>query len=218
MAEKPKTVFVDLDGTITNQSLNNTFDFIRAFLAFKEDKIRLLVYRVIAKILDCVLLTHNQKVSNYVRRLRIKLLFYGQDKIAIDSFAKTFWITHVKKYLNIEVVNFLKELKNEGYTLILLTACVETPAKQIAEQFAFDDCICTKFRFKHGKINGVKVDCFGEFKFKSLKRKYPESATRNAAYILDYVSLPSETFTLNFFEKVYLVKDGKIKQLHHNVA
>ena len=218
MTKNPKIVFVDLDGTITAKSLNNTFDFILAFLTFKEDKSRLLVYRVVMKILNYILLTHNQKVSNCVRRLRIKLLVYGHDKTAIDSFAKTFWITHVKKHLNIEVVNLLKELKNDGYTLILLTGCVETPAKQIAEEFACSDCICTKFKVKHGKIQGTKVDCFGKFKVKILKRKYPEGVTRNATYILDYESLPSETLNLKIFEKVYLVKDGKIKLLHDDAS
>jgi len=202
--------FMDLDGTLISKHINNTYDFIRAYISLKGDKIRLTAYKLLVKIISFLPLNCRKKVEKYVWLLTMLMLFYGYNKSELERFAKDFWTKYVRRYVNTKADDLLKKLKNEGFKVVLLTRCVEVPATQLAEFFGFDSVICSKFKVKNGKIKGISLPIFAEDKVKILYKLYPETVIMNSVYIVDYESLIYEKINAKIFKKVYLIKEDSM--------
>jgi hypothetical protein len=203
-----KIAFVDLDGTITLCSVNNTFDFIREYYMYRFGRIGWLVYHCI--MLVAHILLKILRVPHYiVDVLIINMLFFGHRKKSLDCFSIIFWLNSILKHVNWKVISLLSELKNKGYKIVMLTCCTEVPALHIATALKLDGCLCRNFKLVRGFIIGLSenVACY-MLKSKNIKSYLGALSTSSvkSIYIVDKDSLRDEAKIFNLFNKILIIE------------
>jgi len=197
-------LFIDLDGTITKSTVNNTYTFVRIFLKLRKDP-RVIVMRVLLTMLSIT-----GKLLTYMRLSRvisldaflITVLFFGVRREELKRFAYIWLLallklglvnTHILIYIN----KLVKEYEKLGLNTrkVLLTACTEEPACTIAKLLKFDHCIARRFyTLRHAIISVRDREDIPFFKYCKLNR-YLEQHRPNvvkALYIVDIYSLKAE--------------------------
>jgi len=205
-----KVCFVDLDGTITRPRLNNTFDFIFAFYkygGYKYKKIKGFVSKLLG-LMSFIMPFARGKIRKY----QILVLFRGLDAERVREFVQKHWISNVRENLNSEVIDIISCHRRKGYRLVMLTACTESPARQISESLRFDDVISTTFVVSNGKIVGVNDDTFASSKARVLFGRYSPDVIKESHYIMDSPSIESQL--LRVFKLTYIVSKGKVIRVH----
>lgn len=209
---RSKYLFVDLDGTITQSRINNTFDFIWYFYRFNRYKTKMKI--ILKRMFDIVSLIF-PFMEEKIRRFQILTLFRGLDVDHLKKFAEEYWIKEVYRNLNKGVLDLINYYRNKGYRLIMLTACTEIPARIIGKNLNFHDVISTTFIVRNNKIEGIKEDTFANLKVKILLSKYPVDVIRNSCYITD--TPHTESNLLKVFKLIYIVKNGKVTKVMKNI-
>ena len=107
----------------------------------------------------------------------------------------------------------IKKLKNQGYTLILVTASFEIYAKYIAENLGFDRCMGTELWTFRGKYTGYMYgkNCYGAAKRYRLftEQLFPNYSYKNIAYSDSISDLP----LFNFADtKICVNPDKRLKE------
>ena len=213
---RSRYLFVDLDGTITQSRINNTFDFIWYFYRFNQYKSTTKMKIILKRMFDIVSLIF-PFMEEKIRGFQILTLFRGLDVDHLKKFAEEHWIKEVYRNLNKNVLDLISSYRKKGYRIVMLTACTEIPARIIGKNLNFHDVISTTFIVRNNKIEGIKEDTFANLKVKILLSKYPVDVIRNSCYITD---TPHTEFNLlKVFKLIYIVRNGKIiKTLRNNFA
>ncbi|MEM4489333.1 MAG: HAD family hydrolase [Desulfurococcaceae archaeon] len=197
-----KLALIDLDGTVVDEKINNTFDFLREYLRYRYGVIGVARYK-----LAMILTSLSSKVIRnevFLRKLFITLCTFGLNIKDLAKYAIKCWLPYILNNLNIEVLNFLRSLKQEGYTLIMLTSCIEVPAMLISNRLGFKKCIATRLRLFGPLIVGISEDTYGPLKFESARRLLGCKHVQQAIYVADSASLAIEKASL-YVNKVYCV-------------
>ncbi len=198
------TVFFDLDGTISLEEFNNTFDFIELYYCYHKCRKKLLLKYVYTILMILMPYSFIKK-----RRILINLLFNNIVADDLTKFTKKCYLPIFHTKLNYNVVEKIKEYKKKGYHLVLLTACTEIPAKIISKDLGFDDCISTTFIIKDKKICGVDEDNFGDLKISALEKNLKNREfLKECIYYTD--DTKNEKKLISLFKTAYIVKDTAI--------
>jgi phosphoserine phosphatase len=202
---KDQVLFVDLDGTITDPSVNNTFDFLKSYLYGNYGILGIIRYHLsglISKLL--YKLVKDEALS---RRLYLVLCTFGLKKSELRKYATKYWLKLVKNHMNDDVLILIGRLRDQGYSPILLTSCIEIPACQIAKFLKFEECIATRFRYLGDLIVGIAEDTYAYLKFQVVRGKYGSRIFRHAIYIVDLESAKME-YPHKFFNGIYIISTG----------
>jgi|GEM_PF-3429308 len=197
-----KLALIDLDGTVVDEKINNTFDFLREYLRYRYGVIGIARYKL-AVILTSLL---SKVIRNevFLRKLFITLCTAGLNVKDLVKYAIKCWIPYILSNVNVDVLNFLRSLKHEGYTLIMLTSYIEVPAMLISNRLGFKGCIATRLRLFGPLILGISEDTYGPLKFESARRLLGRKQVQQAVYVADSASIAIEKASL-YVNKVYYV-------------
>jgi len=196
-------ILVDLDGTIVDEKINNTFDFLKSYLKYKYNIMGIARYRLatLFTLLASKIIENNDV---FLRNLFIKLCIVGLDIRDLIKFTVKYWLPHISHTVNIDVLNFVRKMKKEGYIPIMLTSCIEVPARLISNYLEFEGCIATKLRLFGPLIVGISEDTYGPLKFESARRLLGCKQVQQAIYVADSASLAIEKASL-YVNKIYCV-------------
>jgi len=201
--DKSQVVFVDLDGTTTRPSINNTFDFLKGYLRYRYRMLGVLKYKLIGFIVN--VLTKIFGLSEYIsRELFLTLCLFGTRREHLYEYAVKCWLKVVKKNLNHALLDLIKKLKSRGYKVSLTTACIEIPACVIARFLGFEDCLATKFKYVKNMVVGISEDTYGYLKLYLIAKKYGTSIFKKSVYFVDAESAKIEK-PWRFLKKVCLL-------------
>lgn len=195
-------ILVDLDGTIVNERINNTFDFLREYLRYRYKIVGIIRYKLAVMFIS--LISNLTKNEIFLRNLSITLCVIGVNIRDFVKFAVKCWLPYVLRNINVDVLNFIRKLEHKGYTPIMLTACIEVPATLISKYLGFKMCIATKLRFFGPLIIGISEDTYGHLKFASASRLLGFKQVQQAIYIADEASIAAEKAAL-YVNKIYSV-------------
>jgi hypothetical protein len=131
----------------------------------------------------------------------------------LNKFTKEIYLKNVKNKFNDKVISKIEYYKNNNYKLIMLTSCTEIPAMAISNFLYFDECICTFFKKRNGKIIGIKEDTFRNLKIQALeRRKYNKKLKHDSIYFTD--DPLNEDILIDLFSITYKVfKNKKIEMV-----
>lgn len=111
--------------------------------------------------------------------------------------------------MNTITLDLIRELRSQGYSPVLLTACIEIPACQVAKSLGFEACIATKFKYIGDLIIGICEDTHACLKFRAVKNNYGSGIFKRSIYVVDLESAKIE-YPHKFFNKIYLINRDKI--------
>jgi len=197
-----KLALIDLDGTVVDEKINNTFDFLREYLRYRYGVIGIVRYRLV--VVFTSFLSKVIKNEVFLRKLFITLCTVGLNIKDLVKYAIKCWLPYILSNVNVDVLNFLRSLKHEGYTLIMLTSCIEVPAMLISNRLGFEGCIATRLRLFGPLILGISEDTYGHLKFESARRLLGCKQVQQAIYVADSASIAIEKASL-YVNKVYCV-------------
>jgi len=188
-------VLIDLDGTITDAKINNTYDFLIYCYKRKFGKPGLLLYKLISFISKTLLLlTYNKKYidKNYlIVTLHMKMLnALGADVQTLSRYSSE-WILNILKQgkLRIDVLSLIKDLND---IQILFTACIDIVACNYARLLKLRDCYA---RHTYPRINLFTANLLKlQFLCYILKNYKP----RRIIYVLDKKSYEVEKNVLKY--------------------
>ncbi|OGD66772.1 hypothetical protein A2442_01455 [Candidatus Campbellbacteria bacterium RIFOXYC2_FULL_35_25] len=90
-----------------------------------------------------------QKIAEYSFEL-----FKDKNVSDIEKISKDFFDNNLSKYFYEEALNLLKEHKEKGRRIILLSNAIEIIIKEVANHLTINDYICTKLETKDGFFTG----------------------------------------------------------------
>lgn len=189
-----RTEIYDLDGTLS--SLNNTFDFMYSYFKYSKRERRYIAAKLIHLIFEKIPFPRYE----LRRRLMITVLFYNLEKSKLEYFFENTYKIHFLKNLT----KLGTEVYKKGVAKdILLTGCIEVPAKQIGNLLGFQTIISTTFNESEGKIKGIMKDTYGNQKKKFILKKQDDHFTY-------YTDEPDqEQKLLEIMDKVVIVRSEK---------
>jgi len=198
---RDRLLFVDLDGTITASNINNTFDFLRSYL-YSYDVLGVIRYSLSGLVSGFLFrLSKNGIIS---RRFYLLLSLFGMRREELYEYAIKYWLKFIKNYLNKEVLDLIRKLRDQGYKPILLTASIEIPACLIAKFLGFEECIATTFRYFKDLTVGIAEDTHGHLKLQIVIKRYGADAVKRSIYIVDSESASVE-HPYEFFGEIYII-------------
>jgi len=176
--------FFDLDGTITNSELNNTFDFIDHYYVFNKCRKRLIKRCVLTLISKYLPMKMSKK-----RKILLKTFFKGINIKELEKYCISYYLPIFDMYTNKEVLTSISRERVKEKSIVLLTACTEIHASIIAKELGFDECIYTSFRTENGIIKDIKEDTFANLKINALRRRGYEDILERSVYYTDETGL-----------------------------
>ena len=158
-----KVAFFDFCKTIVK--VNSLSEFVKYVLNKEPNK-----YKFFKKILF-----NNRKYLKPLilpRKVEIFLL-RGNTKNDLVSLSRNFFYEILLPNFNYEVINYLKDLKSNGYTIVIVSAALEIYLKFITEILPVDIIISTRLKFRKNLCTGFidGIDTFGLGKLKALKER-----------------------------------------------
>ncbi len=197
-------VFFDLDGTLVDSKLNNTFIFIAGYYASRDMQGRLLLQWAWKA---CARLGFRDEGER--RRWLIGKLFSGISYDDLAHYAKTEYQQNVDARRNEEIYAILGAHQDAGDMTVMVTACTEIPARCIAASWGVDTCVCTTFSTNDGIITGVGTDTYGVGKLSALAAAgYDNQALSSGIY---YVDEPErERDVIAAMGSARIVSDGRL--------
>ncbi len=174
-----KVAYFDLDKTILNK------DSILPFMIFYLKKNPSSIIHYIALIpyflLFCLRIINNESI-----KYKIAHIFTNIDIEFGDAVCKEFADYVIPSFYYKDALEEISRLKNQGYTLIMVTASFEIYAKYIAENLGFDRCMGTELWTFRGKYTGYMYgkNCYGFAKRYRLftEHFFPKHSDKNIAY------------------------------------
>ncbi|MEI0528681.1 HAD-IB family hydrolase [Brachyspira intermedia] len=201
-----RVAYFDLDKTILNK--DSIFPFMMFYLKKNPSSIMHYIALIPYFLLFCLKIIDNQKI-----KYQIAHIFKNIDIEFGDKIGKEFADTIVPSLYYKDALEEIKKLKNQGYTLILVTASFEIYAKYIAENLCFDRCMGTELWTFRGKYTGYMYgkNCYGAAKRYRLftEHFFPHHSDKNIAYSDSISDLP----LFNFADtKICVNPDNKLKE------
>jgi hypothetical protein len=210
-------VFVDLDGTLVDPKVNNTYNFI-SFLYYHR-----LRSSTLLKLIMFIMTTFSYIVAAMLSKLHVKMdtnmVFVS---IVIFCFrSKTlrlfslYWLHLLlkKKLIRTNVIKRIIEIKTlfpGRVEVFVLTCCIEYPACLLAEKFGFK-CLSRELRKKGGIVLGLKDIhlCYitKAAKYANVIKAFIKECSQRpfTVYIVDGASANDEKHLLKLFNKVIMV-------------
>ncbi len=196
--------YTDLDGTISNEKINNTFTFIKEYYYRNNRGISYNLRRFASILIDNCFF-----IPGRIRRsLSLKIMFYRLYRTDLINFAnKVYFPLIVLPQLNKLLIKKLKKYD----VVFMITACTEIPAEQIALKLNIRLICSSVFLFdKKNRISGIKsaVDICNKQEFvpKYYTSIFPFN---NSVYFTDKPI--EERGLVRLFKKTYLVKENEIQ-------
>lgn len=192
-------LLVDLDGTITDPAINNTYNFIEIFYKVHKMNKRILLlnflFRNILVIRRFISIFKLGKVFS-IDGILISVLFFGIKKQKLEIFSHV-WSKILSKasLFNADIMFFIEQAKKmKNIKLIMFTACSEMPACVIAELLGFHYCIARRFITIRGLIIATRdLEDVSTFKYsKLIKLLNTFKSAYRKIYIIDIESAKSE--------------------------
>lgn len=208
-------VFVDLDGTLTQSHVNNTYTFINLLIHSRATHLRRKIYKIVFRLSLAIISLYNLLkmglLSISLDSIFITMFLFGFDIYEIKRFS-SHWLKVLasKKLINEKVLEYIRHLRNMGAKIYLITACIEYPACLIVKTFSIDK------RFGRGFIAiGRYVVAVNPLSPHPLKARFLNqehlSGNRRKIYILDLRSAIAEKKFLGIFDEIIIVGlDGSI--------
>ena len=210
-------VFVDLDGTLINPRVNNTYDFIQ-FLNYYR-----LRNPILLKLLTFIMSKFSHIIAAVLSRLRVKIdtnaVFINTMLFCLDlrllKAVSLYWfhLLLIKKLVRTDVMKRIikiETLSPSRVEVYVLTCCIEYPACLIAEKFGFK-CLSRELRKKGGIILGLKDIqlCYitKAVKYADVIKSFIKRCSQRlfTVYIVDEASANDEKPLLKLFNKVIIV-------------
>lgn len=172
-----KIAFFDFDGTIT------TKDTLLEFIKFSKGTAAF--YTGFMRHLPSLIAFKLKLIPNQLAKERILRHFFGDT--ALDAFnAQCFRFAQemIPRLLRPAAVQEIRRLKNEGYTLVLVSASPENWITPWANSLGFE-VMGTRLEIKDGKLTGKIIgnNCYGDEKVCRIREKFnPEDYSHIVAY------------------------------------
>ncbi|MEM1577942.1 MAG: HAD family hydrolase [Candidatus Pacearchaeota archaeon] len=189
---------------------------LSSFVEFVLEKEKNILIKIIKKFIFV-----NRKILNrifFVKPRYIEIfLLRGYSKDFLASSAKEFINTKIIINKNAKILEYLLELKNKGYVIIILSAALDIYLSFVKDIFNADYVICTNLKFKNdiclGKVDGI--DAYGKKKIEKLLKEFPYSDyidwEKSFYFTDDYIT---ELDVLNKFGHKYIVVN-KLSKLNN---
>ena len=204
-----KLAIVDIDGTLVRgQSQQALIKYLhKSKIIGTLFYLRLQAWFVLYKI---GLIKDNRKVFNFA-------ISFLKGK-SVKDFEETFKVFFQKEILNKiypKSGDFIKSLKEQGYTILLLSTAIEPLVSLFAVFFQADDLICTKLTKNDGIYLGTieNSPVYGEKKVELLK-KYCQENNFSILEAVAYGDHVTDIPVLKLVGKGYVANpDNKMKHL-----
>jgi len=210
-------VFVDLDGTLINPRVNNTYDFIQ-FLNYYR-----LRNPILLKLLTFIMSKFSHIIAAVLSRLRVKIdtsavfintMFFCLDLRLLKA-VSLYWfhLLLIKKLVRTDVMKRIikiETLSPSRVEVYVLTCCIEYPACLIAEKLGYK-CLSRELRKKGGIVLGLKdmQPCYitKMVKYANVIKLFIKEYSQRSftVYIVDEESAKNEKPILKLFNKVIIV-------------
>ena len=210
-------VFVDLDGTLVDPKINNTYDFILFLYLYKIRSPRLvkLMLFLITKylyILAIVLSKLQVKVDTYTVLISIVFCCFSSKTLRTVSL---YWIHLLfrERLIRTDIIKQVTRIKTSfpgKVEVFVLTCCVEYPACLLAEKFGFK-CLSRELRKKGDLVFSLKDAHLCHItkaeKYVNIIKLFIKLYSQKpfTVYILDDASANNEKPLLTLFNKVIIV-------------
>jgi hypothetical protein len=210
-------VFVDLDGTLINPRVNNTYDFI-PFLNYYR-----LRNPILLKLLTFIVTRLSHAIAVVLNRLCVKIdnsavfintMFFCLDLRLLKA-VSLYWLRLllVKKLVKTDVMKRIIEveaLSPSKVEVYVLTCCTEYPACLMAEKLGYK-CLSRELRKRGDIVLGLKdmQPCYITkiVKYANVIKLFIKEYSQRpfTVYIVDEESAKNEKPLLKLFNKVIIV-------------
>lgn len=170
MDSKPVIAAFDFDGTITTK--DTLFDFIRFYFG----KIKLLQGLIILS--PMLMLFRVGIIQNSEAKGRLLSYFFKGHDIAEFNQKSEEYSSQISRICKPDVLNKIKWHKNEGHTIIIVSASVRNWIEPWAKQNGFEQVLGTELEVIDNKITGrfATPNCYGPEKVNRLLQLFPNRA------------------------------------------
>lgn len=151
-----------------------------AFVWFAQRRRRrnshlLMAYRILRGMHILWLL--NRLAGVYVGKRLLLLSLKGCTEEEMNEYAKAYYASMIRPRLIRPVVDELRRLKSEGFSVYVVSGGYEIYQRHFAEEFGISGVIANEMEFKDGKFTGRMAgeDCMGEVKVEYIRRDVPDS-------------------------------------------
>lgn len=201
-----KIAFFDIDGTLTRSSTERKF--IRFLFSTHSISVWTFVWSALLFFLTRLAVTSAQwkEFKRYLKNFSSERI----EHLAAECFKK-----FIEKDFHDDILNELQRLRNEGYTIVLLSGSIRPLVSVIADFFKINEVICCELENIHGKYNGkiIGLHPYGLNKkilAESFCDKHGTKLQDAAAYANDY----SDHYLLDSVgEAIAVFPDPKLKFL-----
>lgn len=135
-------------------------------------------------------------VRNYFRKHWMeekRLLLYmlrGTGEESLFKTAKGYYNDMIKPHFQVPVVDEIKKLREQGYTLYLVSGGYSIYIRLFAEEYGFEKVISNDFMYDNGVFTGrlCDKDCMGEEKVRRINMILNKDDTEDSVSISDSIS------------------------------
>lgn len=131
----------------------------------------------------------------------------GLDKTLMEDLAESFYREVIRPNYIAQVINAVKKCKHENYKLYIVSGGYDIYIRHVAQEFGFDDIICTTLQFDGQKFTGRYKgdDCMKTNKLRML-RKYFNRENLHDINSVAYSDSSSDIPMLRFTRRGIVVK------------
>lgn len=126
--------------------------------------------------------------KHWVLEKRLLLfMLRGLDKEMLDRAAEGYYIDLIKPHFQIPVINKILELRDQGYTLYLVSGGYTIYIQHFAKEFGFEKVISNDFAYKNESFTGrlCDNDCMGEEKVIRINTALKDATIEDSVSISD---------------------------------
>ena len=196
-----KVFLIDICGTIYRS--NTTLDFVRFFWG-DDVKVRIMLslpFRILSRLMYYAMRWEPLRFG-LIRMLK------GKSKEELRKMAETFHKEFLCGKTNKSVVNQIEEKRQQGYTLVLLSATLDIIAEEVSKQFNIPHVISSKLDYND---DGV---CLGRLRRDLLHDKL--GALLKEGFVHPYDGIITDNYTdaslIEMSKEAYLICYGSSKE------
>ncbi|WP_454783209.1 HAD-IB family hydrolase [Legionella sp. WA2022007384] len=191
--EKQIIAAFDFDGTLT-QGFSSRLLFLKHLVGMPK-MLQGIVYSVLQAQVKQNSVTWHKELDRFVLN--------EKDMDFLNEEALIFFNQVLIKKLRTEALHRLDFHQRQGHTCILVSGAWDIYLKHFANQFQFDQLICTELEFNpQNKCTGrmKKEYCLGKYKLEEFKERY---STRDNYILYAYGDSPSDLALLNYADYAF---------------
>ena len=193
MQQNDKYAFFDFCETLADfQTADAYVDFVRQQRGSCRMRLLNLLLRAmnktrISKVLT-ILTRHRYSIGKSMKLWQL----HGIDHATLDSLAGRYYRERVRPHLIPRIVGELRTLKNDGYTVGLVSGGYGIYLKYFVEEYGLDFCLSSNIAFSGGRCLGKMegADCMGQDKVRLLNEMFPVLPSNSVAFSDSRSDLP----------------------------